>query len=92
MVVDPRWALPVSHDVIALAARASRVVVIEDNVVTNGIGMAITSALHAAGVETPVTTYGIPKEFLAHASRGQVMETVGLTPDPIVTDLLPKLA
>lgn len=91
MVVDPRWVLPVSDDLLELAARCSRVITVEDGLVTNGVGMAITSALRSAGIEVPVSTYGIPKNFLAHGSRGQVLERIGLTPDNIVTDVLPIL-
>jgi 1-deoxy-D-xylulose-5-phosphate synthase len=40
-----------------------------------------------AGSKTVVHCYGITKEFLAHASRSQVLESIGLTPDAIATSL-----
>ena len=43
--------------------------------------------LDEAGVTAPVHRFGLPKEFLAHASRAQVLESVGLTPEPIVERL-----
>jgi 1-deoxy-D-xylulose-5-phosphate synthase len=85
--VDPRWVLPVSEDLVQLAAGAGAVAVIEDNLVSGGIGSAVTQALRAAGLSQPVHCHGIPKRFLSHASRSQVLDEVGLTPDAIATSL-----
>ena len=86
-VVDPRWCLPVSDDLVRLARYAAAVSVIEDNLVVGGVGSQIGLALHDAGVVAPVHLYGIPKRFLAHASRGEVLEEIGLTPDAIADRL-----
>ena len=90
-VVDPRWVVPVSDDVVALARQARVVAVVEDNLVSGGVGAAVTRALRDAGIGVPVHTYGIPKQFLDHASRGQILEDLGLTPDQLVADLEPRL-
>ncbi|OFE14493.1 1-deoxy-D-xylulose-5-phosphate synthase [Humibacillus sp. DSM 29435] len=90
-VIDPRWVLPVNDDVVALAGAAGAVAVIEDNLVSGGIGAAVGLALHTAGVSVPVHPYGIPKQFLEHASRGQLLEQLGLTAEHIVTDLERRL-
>jgi 1-deoxy-D-xylulose-5-phosphate synthase len=90
-VVDPRWVLPVSDDVVDLARAASAVAVVEDNLVSGGVGAAVTLALSQAGVQVPVHTYGIPKRFLDHMSRGQLLEQLGLTADQLVTDLESRL-
>jgi 1-deoxy-D-xylulose-5-phosphate synthase len=86
-VVDPRWVLPVSPDLLTAVNEATTVAVIEDNLVSGGIGSAVTLAVRQAGRSTSVLCYGIPKEFLHHASRGQVLEQVGLTADAIATSL-----
>jgi len=86
-VVDPRWVLPVSPDLIQAAGDATAVAVIEDNLVSGGIGSAVTLAMRQAGARAPVHCYGIPKEFLRHASRSQVLDQIGLTPDAIATSL-----
>ena len=86
-VVDPRWVLPVSSDLLTAVNEATAVAVIEDNLVSGGIGSAVTLAVRQAGRSTSVHCYGIPKEFLHHASRGQVLEQIGLTPDAIATAL-----
>jgi len=115
-VIDPRWALPVSTELIHAAADAGAVAVIEDNLVSGGIGAAVTLAISSAsfrsesvgaesvgavsinsaggqpGRSVPVHCYGIPKEFLDHASRSQVLDQIGLTPDAIATSLGARLS
>jgi 1-deoxy-D-xylulose-5-phosphate synthase len=86
-VVDPRWVLPVSPDMILAAGDATAVAVIEDNLVSGGIGSAMTLAMSQAGCKTAVRCFGIPKEFLHHASRSQLLDQIGLTPDAIATSL-----
>ncbi|PZO99435.1 MAG: 1-deoxy-D-xylulose-5-phosphate synthase, partial [Dermacoccus nishinomiyaensis] len=86
-VVDPRWTYPVADELVDLARAAGRVVVIEDNLVEAGVGSAVARRLREAGVRTPLDTFGIPKEFLVHASRGEVLATVGLTAADIVDAL-----
>ena len=90
-VVDPRWVLPVSQDLLDLSSAAPAVAVIEDNLVDSGIGAALGARMRAGGHRTPVWTYGIPKQFLDHGSRGQVLERIGLTPDTIATSLIDRL-
>ena len=86
-VVDPRWVLPVSPDLVHAAGDATAMAVIEDNLVSGGIGSSVTLAMRQAGLRAPVHCYGIPKEFLRHASRSQVLDQIGLTPDAIATSL-----
>jgi 1-deoxy-D-xylulose-5-phosphate synthase len=90
-VVDPVWALPVSDDLVALAGAARRVAVVEDNVVVGGIGSQVELALRGAGLTTPLDQLGIPKEFLQHGSRGQLLDRIGLTPDAVASRLRAQL-
>ncbi|KNX37006.1 1-deoxy-D-xylulose-5-phosphate synthase [Luteipulveratus halotolerans] len=90
-VIDPRWVLPVSDDVLTLARGAAHVVVVEDNLVSGGVGASVTAALRADGQQQPVHCFGIPKEFLDHASRGQVLDQIGLTPDTVASTLIDRL-
>ena len=89
--VDPRWVLPVSDDLVSMARRSGAVAVVEDNLVSGGVGAAVTMALREAGVDVPVHLHGIPKRFLDHASRGQLLEEVGLTADAVATSLATRL-
>lgn len=90
-VVDPRWVLPISPALVEEARTAGHVVVIEDGLVTNGVGQALSFALRESMVSTPLRTFGVPQEFLEHASRGQVLDAIGLTPDVIATKLIADL-
>ncbi|MFG2822997.1 1-deoxy-D-xylulose-5-phosphate synthase [Kitasatospora sp. NPDC048365] len=78
-VVDPRWVKPVDPALVALAAEHRMVVTVEDNGRTGGVGAAIAQAMRDGGVDVPLRDLGIPQEFLTHASRGEILEEVGLT-------------
>jgi 1-deoxy-D-xylulose-5-phosphate synthase len=39
-----------------------------------------------------VHRHGIPTEFIDHASRGQILERIGLTPEHIATELASRLS
>ncbi len=91
-VLDPRWVLPVSDALVQAARRAGAVAVIEDNIVDGGIGSALSHAVtEAGGPLRPLWCYGIPRQFLDHASRSQILEQVGLTPDQVATSLTDRL-
>lgn len=77
-VVDPRWVIPVSPDVVAMAAEADMVVVYEDGVVRGGVGSAVAEALSAAEVDTPLRHLAFPDVFPQHASRGEILAMYGL--------------
>jgi 1-deoxy-D-xylulose-5-phosphate synthase len=90
-VVDPRWVVPVPESIIELSRQHRIVVTIEDGVRVAGIGTRIRQDLRAAGVDTAVTELGLPDEFLDHASRAQILEQVGLTPQQISRDLVSQV-
>ncbi|RKE21630.1 1-deoxy-D-xylulose-5-phosphate synthase [Streptomyces sp. TLI_171] len=78
-VVDPRWVKPVDAALPGLAAQHRLVVTVEDNGRAGGVGSAIAQALRDADVDVPLRDFGIPQEFLDHASRAEIMEEIGLT-------------
>jgi len=78
-VVDPRWVKPVDPALPALAAEHRVVVTVEDNGRVGGVGATIAQALRDAGVDVPLRDFGIPQEFLDHASRAEILEQIGLT-------------
>nr|WP_223186040.1 1-deoxy-D-xylulose-5-phosphate synthase [Streptomyces sp. CBMA152] len=91
-VVDPRWVKPVDDQLAPLAERHRLVAVAEDNSRTGGVGWAVGQALRDAGVDTPLRTFGIPEQFLAHAKRGEVLADIGLTPVEIAGRISAALA
>ncbi|MFF2626532.1 1-deoxy-D-xylulose-5-phosphate synthase [Kitasatospora griseola] len=78
-VVDPRWVKPVDAALPGLAAQHRLVVTVEDNGRAGGVGSAIAQALRDADVDVPLRDFGIPQEFLDHASRGEILDEIGLT-------------
>ncbi|MDO5626740.1 MAG: 1-deoxy-D-xylulose-5-phosphate synthase [Mobilicoccus sp.] len=94
-VVDPRWVLPVPADLVTAARSAGLVMVIEDHVADNGIGAALAAATAATGEPVAVHRAGLPKEFLDHAGRGQILADAGLTApavaDRVIAALRPSL-
>ena len=78
-VVDPRWVKPVDPALTELAARHRLVVTVEDNGRVGGVGSAVAMALRDAEIDIPTRELGITQEFLAHASRSEILDQLGLT-------------
>lgn len=90
-VIDPRWVVPVAESVIDLAAKHRLVVTIEDGIKVGGIGTRVRQDMRAAQVDTALNEVGLPDEFLEHASRGEIMERVGLTAQSIAHDIVAQV-
>lgn len=90
-VVDPRWVMPVPRSVVQLASQHRIVIVVEDGVRAGGVGSRIRQELRAAGIDTALNEVGLPVEFLAHGSRGEVMERVGLTAQRVAQDVVEQV-
>jgi 1-deoxy-D-xylulose-5-phosphate synthase len=91
-VVDPRWTKPVDPAVVPAAARHRLVVTVEDNGVTGGFGDAVSRVLRDHDVDVPMKVFGLPQEFLAHGTRGEVLEEVGLTPQHLARAITEAVA
>jgi 1-deoxy-D-xylulose-5-phosphate synthase len=77
-VVDPRWVLPVSPTMVDFAARFRLVCTIEDGLDAGGIGDAVGRACAEHGNSVPVRSFGLPRRFLPHGTRGEVLSQAGL--------------
>jgi len=91
-VVDPRWVLPVSPDLVELAGRYALVACVEDSGRVGGIGSALAQALRDSGSTAAVRTFGIPQRFLSQGSRKEVLAEVGLTAQNLARDLIETVA
>ncbi|MGY1785974.1 1-deoxy-D-xylulose-5-phosphate synthase [Geodermatophilus sp. SYSU D00698] len=78
-VVDPRWVLPVSDELVETAAAHRLVVTVEDGGRAGGVGTTLSQALQDRQHDVPVRALGLPQAFLDHGSRGQVLADCGLT-------------
>jgi 1-deoxy-D-xylulose-5-phosphate synthase len=80
-VVNMRFIKPLDTDLLlAIAARHSALVTLEENAVAGGAGAAVAEALAAAGVSIPLQLIGIPDEFIEHGSRNDCLVAAGLDP------------
>ena len=90
-VVDPRWVLPVSADLVDTAAKYPLVVTVEDNGRHGGVGANIEQALADADATSTVRTLGIPQEFLPVGKRAAMLAAFGLTAEGIATTVTSSL-
>jgi 1-deoxy-D-xylulose-5-phosphate synthase len=91
-VVDPRWVKPVDEAVAAAAREHRLVVTVEDNGRAGGFGDAVSRLLHDRDIATPVRTFGLPQEFLAHGKREQILARLGLVPQHLAREITGTVA
>ncbi|MGI5346771.1 1-deoxy-D-xylulose-5-phosphate synthase [Streptomyces sp. CA-250714] len=77
-VVDPRWLVPVNPALVHLASRHRLVVTVEDSSRTGGTGAALAQACADAGADSTVINLGLPRAFLPHGSRSELLREAGL--------------
>ena len=77
-VVSPRWALPINPALVSMARESRAVVSVEDGLVSQGLGAQLSARLRESAVWTPTCEFGVPKQFLAQASRSSIMKRIGL--------------
>ena len=91
-VVDPVWSLPVSADLVDLCRDYEHVVTVEDSLVVGGLGARLALALQDASVPTTIQNVGIPASFLDHASRDELIDSLGLSAQAIARQLVERAA
>jgi len=90
-VVDPRWILPVSEDLVELSADHRLVVTLEDGVRVGGFGSRLRQSLRVAQIDTGLHEVGIPAEFLEHAERDEILSRLGLTDKQIAMEVVEQV-
>ena len=91
-VVDPRWIIPADEAIAGAAAAHRLVVTVEDACVAGGFGDGVARMLREQQVDTPVRSFGLPREFLPHGERGQILELCGLTPQHLAREITAAVA
>ncbi|MEU1050732.1 1-deoxy-D-xylulose-5-phosphate synthase [Streptomyces sp. NPDC005897] len=87
-VADPGWATPVSPELLDLVSRHRLVVTVEDNSRTGGFGATLAQNLIDNALTTPVRALGLPRAFLTHGSRDQLLADAGLSAPQIAYAVL----
>lgn len=87
-VIDPRWVLPVSEQVVKQASEARLVITIEENGIHGGVGSAVGQRMREALLDTPIRTVGVPQRFLEHDTRSRIHVELGLTAEALAVRIL----
>jgi 1-deoxy-D-xylulose-5-phosphate synthase len=81
------WVRPVPDGLATLVAGAQLVVTIEDGLRDGGVGEEWADAVRDEGVNVQWSYHGVPKKFLDHATRAQIVEAVGLDASAIADNV-----
>lgn len=92
-VVNARFAKPLDVTTIGRYLTSGKpMVIVEDHAKIGGLGSSVLELAAERGIQAgPIRCLGIPDRFIAHASRAEQLNEVGLTPQNIadtVCDLL----
>ncbi len=83
-VVNCRFVKPLDSRVVQLAKDTKRIVVVEENVRSGGLGSAILEQLNDQGVvETKVRRIGLPDKFIEHGPLAVLRQRYGLDAEGI---------
>lgn len=88
-VVDPLRLLPVPSGLRDFGAKARCVISVEDGVIDGGFGWALREELSDVG--TRVCVLGVPKTFLQHAERDELLTELGLDAPGIAARIVHEL-
>ncbi len=85
------WVHPVPEGLSELIGGAELVVTVEDGLTDAGIGQEWANYARLHGLTAQWAHHGIPREFLQHASRAQLIDDLGLDPSAIAAETLAQL-
>jgi len=86
------WVHPVPEGLLEALGAAELVVTVEDGLTAAGVGEEWAEFARLAGHEVHWSHHGVPREFIEHASRAQVLEQVGLEASAIADAVLARLS
>ncbi|WP_082469218.1 1-deoxy-D-xylulose-5-phosphate synthase [Sciscionella sediminilitoris] len=82
-VADPRWIAPPSAALLGLLSGHRMTLTVEDSARTGGAGAVLAQAAVDNGIPGPVHNLGLPRRFLPHAGRAELLAAHGYTPQAI---------
>ncbi len=91
MAATATWVHPVPEGLLEALGDAELVVTVEDGLTDAGVGEEWAEFARLAGREVRWSHHGVPREFLEHASRAQVLEHVGLEASVIADAAIARL-
>jgi 1-deoxy-D-xylulose-5-phosphate synthase len=89
MVVNARFIKPLDEAMVRQAARAGRIVTLEEGQIAGGFGSAVSEALDAAGLSAvPQLRIGLPDAFVEHGKRAELLRLCRLDPESLTARIL----
>jgi 1-deoxy-D-xylulose-5-phosphate synthase len=79
---------PVNPALAELAAGHALVVTVEDGVRLGGVGAQVAQCCVDATVSAPVYNLGLPRSFIEHGTRAELLTAAGLTAQGIAQQVL----
>ena len=87
-IINTRTLKPIDRNtIISYAKRVNKIITIEDNIITGGLGETIQRVLREEGINKCIKCYGYPTEFVQHASVKEIEEMYGLSAENISKNL-----
>ncbi|OZB48612.1 MAG: 1-deoxy-D-xylulose-5-phosphate synthase [Cellulomonas sp. 14-74-6] len=90
-VVDPLWPVPVPPMLVKLVGDHEHVVTLEDGLVEGGVGSMLAQRCVEQGLREAVQSFGIPRAFLGHATREELVDQLRLGAADVAADVLTAL-
>ncbi|MCD8393259.1 MAG: 1-deoxy-D-xylulose-5-phosphate synthase [Bacteroidales bacterium] len=86
---DAIFVKPLDEEMLTeIGATRQPIVTVEDGAVTGGFGSAVMEWLQAHGYSNPVTTIGIPDNFVTHGTVAQLKKLCGMDADSIAQAII----
>ena len=87
-VINIRTMKPIDKDtIIKYSLGRRKIITIEDNIITGGMGETLQRVLREANINTDLKCYGYPTEYVKHATPNEIEEMYGLSAQKIAEDL-----
>lgn len=89
-IINARFIKPLDRELIIKSAqKTGKVVTLEDNTISGGLGSSVAECFVEAGLtDIKLKILGLPDEFIEHGSRNQILDKFGLTPQKIAKEIL----
>ena len=91
VAVSATWVHPVPEGLLEVVDGAELIVTVEDGLTDAGVGESWAQFARLAGSRAQWTHHGVPREFIDHASRAQVLDAIGLESSTIASHTLSQL-
>ncbi|MBR3722398.1 MAG: 1-deoxy-D-xylulose-5-phosphate synthase [Selenomonadaceae bacterium] len=83
-VANMRFVKPFDKELLLNWSKNKRLfVTLEENALAGGFGSAVSEWMHDENINIPLLRFGIEDKFIIHASRSELFEMLGLTPEKI---------